>query len=41
VADVQLDGVWQAGYHVGTVGAATTAQVKAFLKDEANRAKSG
>jgi putative transposase len=29
----QLDGVWQPGYHVGTAGAATTAQIRAFLSE--------
>ncbi len=29
--DLSLHGVWRPGYYVGTVGAATTAQVKAFL----------
>jgi putative transposase len=35
--DEHLEGVWQPGYHAGTVGAATTAQVKAFLRSEAER----
>ena len=30
--DLRLHGVWRPGYYVGTVGAATTAQVKAFLE---------
>ena len=33
--DAKLAGVWRPGFYAGTVGSATTAQVKAFLRSQA------